>query len=91
MTPKGIRELRKRLGWSLAEFGQHFGVSPQAVLKWERGKARPSDFALATMIQLNRRLDALSDKQKNEFINGLKTALLTGGILALLAYLFQKE
>jgi len=91
MTPKGIRELRKRLGWSLAEFGRHFGVTPQAVLKWERGKARPSDFALATMIQLNRRLDALSDKQKNEFINGLKTALLTGGILALLAYLFQKE
>lgn len=91
MTPIGIRELRKRLGWSLAEFGRHFGVTPQAVLKWERGDARPSDFALATMIQLNRRLDALSDKQKNEFINGLKTALLTGGMLALLAYLFQSE
>lgn len=91
MTPEDIRELRKRLGWSLAEFGRHFGVSPQAVLKWERGDARPSDFALATMIQLNRRLNALSEKQKHEFINGLKTALLTGGILALLAYLFQKE
>ena len=91
MTPIGIRELRKRSGWSLAEFGRHFGVTPQAVLKWERGDVRPSDFALATMIQLNRRLDALSDKQKNKFINGLKTALLTGGMLALLAYLFKYE
>lgn len=91
MLPDDIRELRQRLGWSLAEFGRHFGVTPQAVLKWERGTARPSDFALATMIQLNRRLDKISENRKQEFIEKLKNALLTGGILALLAFLFNKE
>lgn len=91
MLPDDIRELRERLGWSLAEFGRHFGVTPQAVLKWERGNARPSDFALATMIQLNRRLDEISENRKQEFIEELRNALLTGGILALLAFLFNKE
>lgn len=91
MLPDDIRELRERLGWSLAEFGRHFGVTPQAVLKWERGNARPSDFALAAMIQLKRRLDEISEKQKQQFIEKLRNALLTGGILALLAFLFNKD
>lgn len=91
MLPDDIRELRQRLGWSLAEFGRHFGVTPQAVLKWERGTARPSDFVLATMIQLNRRLDEISENRKQEFIEKLRNALLTGGILALLAFLFNKN
>lgn len=91
MLPDDIRGLRDRLGWSLAEFGRHFGVTPQAVLKWERGNARPNDFALAAMIQLNRRLDEISEKQKQQFIEKLRTALLTGGIVALLAFLFNKD
>ena len=89
MEPSEIRQLRQRLGWSLADFSRFFGVTPQAVLKWEKGTARPNDLALATMIQLRYRLDAAGEQQKQQLINGLKRALLTGGILALLAYLFK--
>ncbi|MDR8389908.1 helix-turn-helix domain-containing protein [Aliifodinibius sp. S!AR15-10] len=92
MESEDIRQLRQRLGWSLADFGRYFGVTAQAVLKWERGTAQPNDFALATMIQLRSGLDAaVGEQQKQQFINGLKRALLTGGILALLAYLFNQE
>ena len=92
MEPSEIIQLRKQLGWSLAEFGRYFGVTAQAVLKWERGTAHPSDFATATMIQLKRRLDhAVKEKQKQQFVNGLKIALLTGGILALVTFLFNQE
>lgn len=81
--------MRNRLGWSLAEFGKYFSVTPQAVLKWERGDARPNDFVLATMIQLNNRLSEFSEKQKDEFIERLRIAFLTGGVIALLAFLFK--
>lgn len=92
MEPHQIKQLRQEIGWSLAEFGRYFGVTAQAVLKWERGTAQPNDFALAAMIQLQRRLRvAKEEKQKLQFINGLKRALLTGGVLALLAYLFNEE
>ena len=92
MEPTEIKQLRQRLGWSLAKFGRYFGVTAQAVLKWERGTAQPNDFALAAMIQLQSRLDAaIREQQKQKFMNGLKKALLTGGILALLAYLFNDE
>jgi len=92
MEPEEIKHLRERLGWSLADFGRYFSVTPQAVLKWERGTARPNDFTLATMIQLRSRLDDTRDKQqKQQFINGLRHALLTGGIVALLAYLFNQD
>ena len=92
MQPSEIIQLRQDLGWSLANFGRYFGVTAQAVLKWERGTARPNDFALAAMIQLQHKLrEAQGEKQKQQFINGLKRALLTGGVLALLAYLFNEE
>jgi transcriptional regulator with XRE-family HTH domain len=92
MEPEEIRQLRNHLGWSLADFGRYFSVTPQAVLKWEKGTAQPNDFALATMIQLRTRLEtAVGKQQKQQFINGLKKALLTGGIVALLAYLFNKD
>jgi transcriptional regulator with XRE-family HTH domain len=92
MNPEEIKQLREELGWSLAKFGKYFGVTAQAVLKWERGTALPNDFALASMIQLKRRLDeAKGNNQKQQFINGLKQALLTGGIVALLTYLFNQD
>lgn len=92
MEPQEIIQLRQQLGWSLASFGKYFGVTAQAVLKWERGTALPNDFAMAAMIQLKKRLDhAVKEKQKQEFINGLRRALLTGGVIALLTFLFNKE
>lgn len=92
MEPQEITQLRQQLGWSLASFGKYFGVTAQAVLKWERGTAKPNDFAMAAMIQLKKRLDhAVKEKQKQQFINGLRRALLTGGVIALLTFLFNKE
>ncbi|HBQ60146.1 MAG TPA: hypothetical protein DD671_11135 [Balneolaceae bacterium] len=92
MNPEEIKQLREELSWSLAKFGKYFGVTAQAVLKWERGTSLPNDFALASMIQLKRRLDeAKGNNQKQQFINGLKQALLTGGIIALLTYLFNQD
>jgi transcriptional regulator with XRE-family HTH domain len=92
MEPQEIIQLRQQLGWSLASFGKYFGVTAQAVLKWERGTAIPNDFAMAAMIQLRKRLDqAVKHKQKQEFINGLRRALITGGIIALLTFLFNNE
>lgn len=90
MEAQEIRQLRERLGWSLANFGRYFGVTAQAVLKWEKGTAQPNDFARVTMIKLRQRLDS-SGTQKQQFINGLRHALITGGILALLTYLFNNE
>ena len=36
MTGKGVRKLRKRLGLTQAVFGKLVGVSPNAVVLWER-------------------------------------------------------
>jgi transcriptional regulator with XRE-family HTH domain len=92
MNPEAIKQLRKDLGWSLAEFGRYFGVTAQAVLRWERGSARPNDVVMATMIQLQRRFHGLREKEQIEqFKQGVKAALLTGGIIALLSYLFNDE
>jgi transcriptional regulator with XRE-family HTH domain len=92
MVPEDIKHLREDLGWSLAEFGRYFGVTAQAVLRWERGTAQPNDIVMATMIQLQRRFRGLREKQQIEqFKQGLKAALLTGGILALLNFLFDDK
>lgn len=92
MEPKDINKLRKELGWSLAQFGRYFGVTAQTVLRWEKGTARPGDLTMAALIQLQNRLDALKDQQQlQQFKQGLQRALLTGGILALLAFLFNQN
>jgi transcriptional regulator with XRE-family HTH domain len=92
MQPEDIKELRRELGWSLAQFGRYFGVTAQAVLRWERGTARPNNVVMATMIQLRNRLNGLREKQQIEqFKQGLRAALLTGGLVALLHFLFNEN
>lgn len=47
MDKDALRELRKRLQLSQAEFGQLIGAHPMTVSKWERGVLEPSTYQLA--------------------------------------------
>ena len=38
---ENIADLRKKKGWTQAEFGEMLGVSNQAVSKWESGMSMP--------------------------------------------------
>jgi putative transcriptional regulator len=42
-----LRDLRKRLRLSQAEFGQLVGAHPMTISKWERGVLEPSTYQVA--------------------------------------------
>lgn len=57
LTPAEFRWLRERLGWKGVELARNFGVTPEIVSKWERGKARissQSDRLLRALVALRR-------------------------------------
>ena len=57
LTPAEFRWLRERLGWKGLELAKNFGVTPEIVSKWERGKARissQSDRLLRALVALRR-------------------------------------
>lgn len=47
-SPRWVRVHRSRLGMSRRVYAKLVGVSPQTILLWEQGKARPRRAALAT-------------------------------------------
>lgn len=47
MKPEQIKELRRKLGLSRAEFGTAAGVAARTVEHWEQGRRNPS---LASLI-----------------------------------------
>jgi len=51
-SPKGLAGNRKRLGLSVAEFGQLVGATGQAVYSWEAGKSRPREKYLPAIAEL---------------------------------------
>ncbi len=51
-TPKAIRQLRLRLGWSAAEFGRRLGCSVDLVHRWENGEMALDPEAANTMHHL---------------------------------------
>ena len=70
-----IKALRQRRGITQEEMAQHFGITPQAVSKWERGAATP-DIALLPDISAYfgvtiDELFALSDDTKLERIENM--------------------
>lgn len=92
MTPQRIKRLRTQLGWSQQQMGRHFGYSSVAVLKWEKGQTEPPDMVKATLTQIERELDKRKQKQKQQdFINGLAATAITGGLIALLGYVFKEK
>lgn len=51
-SPRWVRVHRSRLGMSRRVYAKLVGVSPQTILLWEQGKARPRRSALATWREL---------------------------------------
>ena len=46
LTPKEIKDLRRKLGLSQKAFAKQLGVSLRTVQRWERGESKPSKMAL---------------------------------------------
>ena len=52
-NPKDIRQLRQRLGWSVAEMARRMGCSVQIVTAWEAGQQSPDAEVLNQMEYLD--------------------------------------
>ncbi len=49
-SAKSVRSQRQRLGMTAEEYGKLVGVTPLAVLNWEKGLARPRKAQLAVLV-----------------------------------------
>jgi putative zinc finger/helix-turn-helix YgiT family protein len=57
LAPEEVRFLRKHLGLSSADFAAHMGTTPEAVSRWERGRAQMgpvADRLLRTLVALEK-------------------------------------
>ena len=57
LAPEEVRFLRKHLGLSSADFAAHMGTTPEAVSRWERGRAQMgpvADRLLRTLVALQK-------------------------------------
>lgn len=85
MNRETIRELRKKLQLSQAEFGQLVGAHPMTVSKWERGVLEPSVYQLAL---LNRFSTAAAGRDGNAIVQ-VKRLLASNGAPEAIAWLLQ--
>lgn len=88
-----IRKLREDSGLTYQYFSNMFAVTPQTVVNWETGKSIPSQYHLAGLLQLRSKVDKERQKAKStdDISNNIKTILITGGIVALLVWLFSND
>ena len=49
-SARGLKTHRKSVGLSAADYGRLVGVTAQTIYNWERGKARPRDQQLASLL-----------------------------------------
>ncbi len=49
---RGLKAHRNKLGLSAADYADLVGVSAQTVYSWERGKSKPRDLRLATLVAI---------------------------------------
>jgi DNA-binding transcriptional regulator YiaG len=49
-SARGLKTHRKAVGLSAADYGRLVGVTAQTVYNWERGKAKPRDQQLASLL-----------------------------------------
>lgn len=59
LTPELIKELRKAMGLSAAEFGRRLGVEGNTVFRWESGERHPK---YDMQIELNKMLKQAEKK-----------------------------
>lgn len=52
ITPGFITSLREGMGLTQAEFGQKLGVSKMTISRWERGRMRPSQRMVCSILKL---------------------------------------
>jgi transcriptional regulator with XRE-family HTH domain len=62
MNPADIKQLRQRLGWSLAEMGRRMGCKADLVSEWETGKQCPDSDVLNQMHYLESYLMGYSER-----------------------------
>ena len=62
--PDGVKALRTRLKLTQAQLAERLNVCRQTVINWERGKANPSQMALAQIARLGH------DEHEGEVSNG---------------------
>jgi len=91
MNPENIKQIRAELGWSQATLANHLGYTAPTVMKWEKGIAPPPDVVKGVFIKLRSQLDQKKKIEKEQFIKGLGTLALTGGIVAFLTYIFNEN
>lgn len=83
MTAQEIREIRKSLGLTQAEFGQLLGAHGMTVSRWELGSLSPTAYQQALLVAFR----AAADKQKLD--EAVKSALVGAGIVAALILLLS--
>lgn len=86
MDKDSIRDLRKRLRVSQAEFGQLLGAHPMTVSKWERGVLEPSAYQMAFLERFKTSVSAGRDSQDTASV---KRLLASNGAPAAIAWLLQ--
>ena len=62
MAPEDIKQLRQRLGWSLAEMARRMGCKADLVTAWECGKRCPDSDVINQMQYLESYLAGYSDR-----------------------------
>lgn len=40
----GMKEIRKKTGWSQSKFAEHFGIPVRTLQQWEQGKSVPPSY-----------------------------------------------
>jgi transcriptional regulator with XRE-family HTH domain len=94
VTKEFITKLRTDLHMSYTDFARLFGVTQQTSVNWESGRSFPSEYVQAGMLQLRYKVDSGSLKDhiaQNSVSQLVKTLLITGGILAVLNWIFSKD
>lgn len=85
MDREALREIRKRLRLSQAEFGQLVGAHCMTVSKWERGVLEPSTYQVA-LIERFRIAARTRDEAAGETV---KRLLASNGAPEAIAWLIQ--